>query len=213
MASRYFVACLQKTKFGAKALAYLHQRGITDKIIQDFSLGAALDSFHSLEINLEKHGCTKAQLAKAGLIKAKADKYHDFFINRFMIPIKDPRGKVIAFGGRVLDDSTPKYLNTGETVLFQKRDTLFGLDIAIKAIRTKRLALVVEGYMDAISLHAAGIDYAVASLGTAFSNDHARILRGLCDQVVLSYDSDDAGKRNAVRAVSILNLADVPVKF
>jgi DNA primase len=212
MASRYFVACLQKTKFGAKALEYLHQRGITDKIIQDFSLGAALNSFHSLEINLEKHGCTKTQLVKAGLIKAKDSKYHDFFINRFMIPIKDPRGRVIAFGGRVLDDSTPKYLNTGETVLFQKRDTLFGLDIAIKSIRAKRLALVVEGYMDAISLHAAGIDYAVASLGTAFSNDHARILRGLCDQVVLSYDSDDAGKRNAVRAVSILNVADVPVK-
>jgi DNA primase len=129
-----------------------------------------------------------------------------------MIPIKDARGKVVAFGGRVLDDGSPKYLNTGETALFQKRELLFGLDIAIKAIRTRRLAVVVEGYMDAISLHAVGINYAVASLGTAFSKEHAKMLGRLVDTVVLSYDSDDAGKRNAVRAVSILKEAGVPVK-
>jgi DNA primase len=212
LAARYFVACLQKTAFGKKAYAYLQGRGITDKTIADFSLGAALPSYHSLLLNLQKHGCSVQELAQAGLIRERDGRYHDLFFNRVMIPIKDARGKVVAFGGRVLDDGIPKYLNTGETVLFQKREILFGLDIAIKAIRAKRLAVVVEGYMDAISLHAAGIDYAVASLGTAFSREHAKLLARLVDTVVLSYDSDDAGKRNAVRAVSILKDAEVPVK-
>ena len=212
IAARYFVACLQKTAFGKKAYAYLQGRGITDKTIADFSLGAALPSYHSLLLNLQKHGCSVQDMAQAGLIREREGRYHDLFFNRVMIPIKDARGKVVAFGGRVLDDGVPKYLNTGETALFQKREILFGLDIAIKAIRTKRLAVVVEGSMDAISLHAAGIDYAVASLGTAFSKEHAKLLARLVDTVVLSYDSDDAGKRNAVRAVSILKEAEVPVK-
>ena len=212
LAARYFKACLQKTDFGKKVIAYLHGRGITEKTIADFSLGAALPNYQALLYNLQKHGCSIKDLAQAGLIRERNGRYHDLFFNRVMIPIKDARGKVVAFGGRVLDEGIPKYLNTGETVLFQKRELLFGLDIAIKAIRTRRLAVVVEGYMDAISLHAAGIDYAVASLGTAFSKEHAKMLARLVDTVVLSYDSDDAGKRNAVRAVSILKEAEVPVK-
>jgi DNA primase len=212
LAARYFEACLQKTDFGKKAIAYLHARGIMDETIAKFSLGAALPSYHALLFNLQKHGCSIKDLAQAGLIRERNGRYHDLFFNRVMIPIKDARGKVVAFGGRVLDDGIPKYLNTGETVLFQKRELLFGLDIAIKAIRMRRLAVVVEGYMDAISLHAAGIDYAVASLGTAFSKEHAKMLARLADTVVLSYDSDDAGKRSAVRAVSILKENDVPVK-
>ena len=212
LASRYFVACLQKTEFGKKVVAYLHNRGITDEIIKAFSLGAALPSYQALLFNLQKHECSLKDLEHAGLIRMRNGRYHDLFFNRVMIPIKDPRGNVVAFGGRVLDDGVPKYLNTSETVLFQKRDLLFGLDIAIKAIRAKRLAVVVEGYMDAISLHAAGVNYVVASLGTAFSKEHAKLLSRLVDTLVLSYDSDDAGKRNAVRAVSILKEADVAVK-
>ncbi len=212
LAARYFQACLQKTDFGRQAVSYLHQRGITDATIQAFSLGAAQPGYTALMFNLQKHGCTVPQLANAGLIRMRQGSYHDLFFQRVMIPIKNARGQVVAFGGRVLDDSTPKYLNTGETVLFQKRELLFGLDIALRPIREKHVAVVVEGYMDAISLHAANIHYAVASLGTAFSREHARLLSRIAEQVVLAYDSDAAGKRNAVRAVSILKEAEVAVK-
>ena len=212
LAERYFEACLTKTEYGRKALAYLHGRGITDEIIQRFSLGTSLPSFGSLRRNLGKKGATDSQMLRAGLIREKNGRLLDAFIGRVMIPIKDPRGRVIAFGGRVLDDGLPKYINTGETEIFQKRDTLFGLDVAIRAIRAAKEAIVVEGYMDAISLHAAGVDRAVASLGTAFSRDHAKILRRLAERVVFAYDSDDAGRRNAVRAVSIAKESGLAVK-
>lgn len=212
LACRYFSACLHKTRPGAVALDYFHNRGITDAIIERFSLGFALPSFHALEFNLSKKGCAREQLAAAGLIKVKNGTYRDVFINRVMIPIKDPRGKVIAFGGRVMDDGLPKYLNTGETDVFQKRETLFGLDVAIKPIREAKEAIIVEGYMDAISLHAAGINRAVASLGTAFSEQHAKLLHRITENVVFAYDSDDAGRRNAVRAVSIAKKAGLSVR-
>ena len=176
LACRYFSACLQKTRPGAAALKYFHNRGITDAVIERFSLGYSLPSFNALEFNLTRKGCSREQLAAAGLIRERNGSYSDFFVNRVMIPIKDPRGKVIAFGGRVMDDGLPKYLNTGETDVFQKRETLFGLDGALKSIREAKEAIVVEGYMDAISLHAVGINRAVASLGTAFSEQHAKLL-------------------------------------
>ena len=212
LACRYFSACLHKTKPGAAALEYFHNRGITDAIIERFSLGFSLPSFNALEFNLTKKGCTREQLAAAGLIRDRNGSCRDVFINRVMIPIKDPRGKVIAFGGRVVDDGLPKYLNTGETDVFQKRETLFGLDVAIKPIREAKEAIIVEGYMDAISLHAAGINRAVASLGTAFSEQHAKLLHRITENVVFAYDSDDAGRRNAVRAVSIAKKAGLSVK-
>ena len=212
LACRYFSACLHKTKNGEAARAYLHNRGITDEIIQRFSLGYALPGFSSLQLNLQKKGCTTEQLLSAGLIRERNGRTRDMFINRVMIPIKNPRGKVVAFGGRVMDDGLPKYLNTGETDIFLKRETLFGLDVAIKAIREAKEAVVVEGYMDAISLHAAGINRAVASLGTAFSEQHAKLLKRITDTVVFAYDSDDAGRRNAVRAVSIAKKEGLIVK-
>ena len=212
LACRYFSACLQKTRPGAAALEYFHNRGITDAVIERFSLGYSLPSFNALEFNLTRKGCSREQLAAAGLIRERNGSYSDFFVNRVMIPIKDPRGKVIAFGGRVMDDGLPKYLNTGETDVFQKRETLFGLDVALKAIREAKEAIIVEGYMDAISLHAAGINRAVASLGTAFSEQHAKLLHRVTENVVFAYDSDDAGRRNAVRAVSIAKKAGLSVK-
>ena len=212
LACRYFSACLRKTKPGVAALEYFHKRGITDAIIDRFSLGFSLPSFNALEFNLTRKGCTREQLAAAGLIREKNGSYTDFFVNRVMIPIKDPRGKVVAFGGRVMDSRLPKYLNTGETDVFQKRETLFGLDVAIKPIREAKEAIIVEGYMDAISLHAAGINRVVASLGTAFSEQHAKLLHRITERVVFAYDSDDAGRRNAVRAVSIAKKAGLSVR-
>ncbi len=212
LASRYFSACLHKTDFGKKVLSYLHNRGITDETIEQFSLGAALPGFHSLQKNLQKKGVSSEHLSDAGLIRGTGGNFRDMFIGRVMIPIKDPKGRVIAFGGRVMDDGLPKYLNTGETVVFQKRETLFGLDVAIKAIREAKEAIVVEGYMDAISLHAAGIVRTVASLGTAFSEQHAKLLHRITETVVFAYDSDDAGRRNAARAVSIAKREGLFVK-
>ena len=212
LACRYFSACLHKTKPGAAALEYFHSRGITDAVIERFSLGFSLPSYNALQYNLTKKGCTKDQLAAAGLIWDRNGRCGDMFVNRVMIPIKDPRGRVIAFGGRVMDDRQPKYLNTGETDVFQKRETLFGLDVALKPIREAKEAIIVEGYMDAISLHAAGINRAVASLGTAFSEQHARLLHRVTEHVVFAYDSDDAGRRNAVRAVSIAKKAGLSVR-
>lgn len=212
LAGRYFAACLTKTQYGTKVQEYLHSRGITEDTIRRFSLGASLPGFSSLRHNLAKKGATDQQMLRAGLIREKSGRLLDAFIGRFMIPIKDPRGRIIAFGGRVLGDGVPKYINTGETEIFQKRETLFGLDVAIRAIRAAKEAIVVEGYMDAISLHAAGVDRAVASLGTAFSREHAKLLSRIAETVVFAYDSDDAGRRNAVRAVSIAKQAGLNVK-
>ena len=212
IAGRYFSACLEKTPYGARVKEYLHNRGITDEIIQRFSLGASLQSFGSLLSNLRRKGCDPRDLLKAGLVREKNGRLMDAFIGRMMIPIKDPRGRIVGFGGRVIDDKLPKYLNTGETAVFQKRETLFGMDVALKPIRARKLVIVVEGYMDAISLHAAGVDWAVASLGTAFSKEHAKMLARMNVDAVFCYDSDDAGRRNAVRAVTIARENGLPVK-
>ena len=212
LAGRYFAACLTKTQYGGKVQAYLQNRGITEDIIRRFSLGASLPGFSSLRHNLSKKGATDQQMLRAGLIREKDGRLLDAFIGRFMIPIKDSRGRIIAFGGRMLGDGVPKYINTGETEIFQKRETLFALDVALRAIRSAKEAIVVEGYMDAISLHAAGVDRVVASLGTAFSQEHAKLLSRIAEAVVFAYDSDDAGRRNAVRAVSIAKQAGLAVK-
>jgi DNA primase len=212
LAARFYAACLHKTAFGTRALSYLHQRGITDATIANFSLGAALPGTNSLIHNLSRRQVTPEQLFKAGLVRNRGGNYVDAFFNRVMIPIKDPRGKVVAFGGRSVGDGLPKYLNTADTELFQKGQLLFGLDVALKPIREAKQAIVVEGYMDAISLHAAGVSTAVASLGTAFSGDQAKLLARICETVVFVYDSDEAGKRNAVRAISIARAAGLKVK-
>ena len=189
LAGRYFAACLTKTQYGGKVQAYLQNRGITEDIIRRFSLGASLPGFSSLRHNLSKKGATDQQMLRAGLIREKDGRLLDAFIGRFMIPIKDSRGRIIAFGGRMLGDGVPKYINTGETEIFQKRETLFALDVALRAIRSAKEAIVVEGYMDAISLHAAGVDRVVASLGTAFSQEHAKLLSRIAEAVVFAYDA------------------------
>lgn len=214
LAARFFQACLLKTAYGKPALAYLENRGIGSGIIEQFSIGYAIDNFYALLTSLTKRGCSTETLLKAGLVlPGKNSGAYDKFRNRVMIPIKDARGNIVGFGGRVIDGAAqPKYLNTGETELFNKRYLLFGLDIALKEIKKQRQAIVVEGYMDAISLHAAGITNAVASMGTAFAEEQARILKRMADTVVFCYDSDEAGKRASVRAVSIARSAGLHVK-
>ena len=212
-ACRFYQACLLKTSYGEGALAYLNGRGINQEIINSFSIGYALDSFTSLLSNLGRHGYKGEELLAAGLVAMGRQQLYDKFRNRVMIPIKDPKGKIVGFGGRVLDNSTPKYLNTAETEWFNKRRLLFAMDVAYKAIRTSRQAIVVEGYMDAISLHAAGISNVVASMGTAFAAEQAKLLQRIADEVVFCYDSDSAGRKASVRAVSIARTAGLKVRI
>ena len=206
-AARFFQACLLKTPYGKGALAYLNGRGINQDIIASFSIGYALNNFTALVSSLGKRGFQPQELVAAGLVaKGRDEQLYDKFRNRVMIPIKDGRGKIVGFGGRVLDNSTPKYLNTAETEWFNKRRLLFALDVAYKPIRASKQAIVVEGYMDAISLHAAGISNVVASMGTAFATEQAKLLKRIADEIVFCYDSDSAGRRASVRAVSIARM-------
>ena len=214
LAAKFYNACLTKTKYGTKALDYLHNRGITDEIIESFTIGYALNNYDSLRNSLAKRGVESKLLLEAGLeLKGNNNSTYDKFRNRVMIPIKDARGKIVGFGGRVLDDSLPKYLNTGETEWFNKRKILFGLDVALNAIRKTDQVIIVEGYMDAISLHAAGISNVVASMGTAFSAEQAKIISRLASDIVFCYDSDAAGRRASVRAVSIARQAGLKVRI
>lgn len=211
-AGRFYHAALTMTEYGKNALAYLAGRGIGSDIIEKFSIGYALNDFQRLINSLKKRGINEEQLLRAGLVlKNEKGRYYDKFRNRVMIPIKNPRGRIVGFGGRVLDDSLPKYLNTGETKWFNKRRLLFGMDIALGYIRRAERAIVVEGYMDAISLHAGGVENVVASLGTAFTEEQAVMLRRVCPEVVFCYDSDKAGRNASIRAVGIARKAGLRV--
>lgn len=212
-ACRFYQACLLKTPYGKGALAYLNGRGISQEIINSFSIGYALDSFTALLSNLGRHGYKGEELLAAGLVAEGRQQLYDKFRNRVMIPIKDPKGKIVGFGGRVLDNSTPKYLNTAETEWFNKRRLLFAMDVAYKSIRASRQTIVVEGYMDAISLHAAGISNVVASMGTAFATEQAKLLKRIADEVIFCYDSDSAGRKASVRAVSIARTEGLKVRI
>lgn len=212
LAGKYFQACLTKTNYGKHALDYLHNRGITDAIIEQFTIGYALNSFVGLLHNLGRRQISEQTLQEAGLILVNQNRrYYDKFRDRVMIPIKDARGRIVGFGGRVIDKGEPKYLNTGETPWFNKRNILFGYDIALKEIKAQKKAIVVEGYMDAISLHAAGITNVVASMGTAFAQEQAKLLRRAADEVIFCYDSDRAGRIASMRAVGIATQAGLRV--
>lgn len=200
----YFHNCLRRTNMGKPGLAYFKRRHLTDETIDRFKLGFAPDSWHKLygDFRTIKH-ISDTVLVTSGLVGHKNGRYYDTFRNRCMFPILNLKGKPVAFGGRVMDDSKPKYLNSPETPIFNKRQLLFALYQALPAIRRTRQVIMVEGYMDAISLHAHGVTNAVASLGTAFTIEQARLLKRYADEVVFSYDMDAAGQNATRRALEI----------
>ncbi len=203
-AARLYHALLYAPE-GRAGLDYYHSRGYTDATIRHFGLGFAPDSFDFLRDGLRKKGFHDEELTAAWLCgrgRNNPNHLYDLFRNRVMIPIIDIRGGVIAFGGRVLDNSKPKYLNSGETLVFKKTNNLFALNFA-KASGGRQLILC-EGYMDVIALHQAGFTNAVAALGTSFTADHARLLARYADEVVLIFDSDSAGQKGAQRAIGML---------
>lgn len=202
-AAGYFHYLLTKTEHGKKALEYLHGRGLTDETIYQFGLGYADIFENDLYTYLRKQGYTDAQLKDSGLVEINEKKGGvDKFWNRAMVPILDINGKVIAFGGRVLGDGLPKYINTKETAVFDKSHTLFAMHIARRSKKTG--IILCEGYMDVIAMHQAGFDNAVASLGTAFTMGHANIIKRYTEDVYLAYDSDGAGRNATLKAVGIL---------
>ena len=210
-AAKFFFSNLMNNQ---NAKEYFLNRGIKEETIKKFGLGYANDSWNSLMFYLRKKGINDGLLEEAGLIsvnKEKGRKY-DRFRNRVMFPVFDYQGKVIGFGGRVLDDSKPKYLNSPETLVFQKGTNLYGLNFALKHNMSERYFVIVEGYMDLISLHQYGITNVVASLGTALTINQARLLKRYADKVVISYDADLAGQMATLRGLEILRTAGFDVR-
>ena len=198
---------LLKTKEGEIGLNYLRERGLSDETIKKFGLGYSGRSGR-LYSYLKNKGYSDDMLAETGLFTFDEKRgAMDKFWNRVMFPIADVRGKVIGFGGRVMGDAKPKYLNSPETTVFNKRNNLFGLNIA-RATR-RRYIILCEGYMDVISMHQAGFDCAAASLGTALTPQQANLLKRYTTNVLLLYDSDNAGKMAALRAIPILKDAGI----
>ena len=194
-AARFFHACLNSTVEEARqARAYWRRRGLDDKTINRFGLGYAPDDGQALYQHLRDKGYNQQELDASGLFKrSQSGRIYCLFWKRVMTPIFDLRGNIIAFGGRVLDDSKPKYVNSPETLVYHKSDTALALLIA-KRSASHRYVLS-EGYMDVISMHQAGIDTAVCACGTALTPEQVKLLTEYADEVVLSYDSDEAGQK------------------
>lgn len=210
-AAKFFHSCLY-SPLGAAGLDYLTKRGLSGATIKHFGLGFAPAGFDSLVDFLGKRGYTPREMSAAFLcgISQKTGRPFDYFRNRIIFPIIDVTGNVVAFGGRVMDDSKPKYLNTSDTPAFKKSRNLFALNFA-RSSSAERMILC-EGYMDVIACHAHGFENAVATLGTAITADQARIMSRYTKQVVISYDSDEAGQRAASKAMKLLSEVGLDVR-
>lgn len=209
-AARYFHSRLYAPE-GAQALDYLRRRGLSQSTLTNFGLGFAPDSWDGLLNALAEKGYDKKMVLEGGLaVSNDKGRIYDRFRNRVIFPIIDVRGSVIGFGGRVMDDSKPKYLNSPEGPVYNKSRNLFALNIA-KKTKEGRIILT-EGYMDTIALHQAGFDCAVASLGTALTAEHAQLLARYTKEAVIAYDGDGAGVAAAQRAIPLLEKAGLKVK-
>ncbi|MBS5065341.1 MAG: DNA primase [Hungatella hathewayi] len=209
LAANYFYYQLGQPQ-GKIGYDYLRRRELSDETIRRFGLGFANKTSDDLYQYLKKKGYNDAILKETGLVTIEERGTHDKFWNRVMFPIMDINNRVIGFGGRVMGDGTPKYLNSPETKLFDKSRNLYGLNYA-RTSREKYI-LICEGYMDVIAMHQAGFTNAVASLGTAFTTQHAALLKRYTTQVILTYDSDGAGIKAAQRAIPILKEVGMSIK-
>jgi len=210
MAANYFYILLH-SKRGEKGLAYLTRRGITEETIKKFGLGYADIYQDDLYRFLKSKGFSDEELKDSALVTIdEARGGSDKFWNRVMFPIQDANSRVIGFGGRVMGDGSPKYLNSRETKLFDKSRNLYGLNFARSS--REKFIILCEGYMDVISMHQAGFTNAVAALGTAFTEGHGMLLKRYTNEVILSFDSDEAGQRAILRAIPILKGAGLTVR-
>jgi len=201
LACSYFHEVLLKSEKGKPGRDYLSRRRLSQETISSFQLGYAVNRWDGLTNYMSLKGYSLERVAQAGLIVRKDDgAYYDRFRNRIMFPIFDLNGHVIGFGGRILDDTLPKYINTPETPIYHKGAWLYGLDSAYKDIREKGLAILVEGYMDVLALRQYGISYVVAALGTALTGDQVRRLKGYTRDLIVLFDPDDAGRMAALKS-------------
>ncbi len=213
-AQSFFRNILAHPEHGAEARKIIEARGISSEMVEAFELGASPDRYDGLMLKAKSSQFDENALVGAGLVKDRDGRRYDALRHRLIFPIHDQMGRVIAFGARrINDEDEPKYLNSPESPLFSKSRTLYGLRQASRSIQRQRVAVIVEGYTDVIACHQAGLTNAVATLGTALTAGHARILRRLCDTVVLLFDGDDAGQRAADRAVEVFFTEPVDVKI
>ena len=212
-AAEMFHKWLISDAIGREALKYLADRGVTRETITGFQLGYAPEGWSGLLDAGRRKGFALELMAKAGLLSTseRREGQYDRFRNRLMFPIRDVSGRVIGFGARALDNSEPKYLNSPETPLFTKGRTLYGLDKARDALKGKRRAIVVEGYMDVIMAHQYGVPWIVGVLGTALTRDHVRLLRRYVDEAVLVLDPDSAGRNSADRSIDAFAAEELSV--
>jgi len=212
-AAKFFRNCLFDQSIGAEGMRYfLENRHLSMATVKHFGLGFAPNSWNALTDHMHRLGYSDEELITAYLCgkSAKTGRAYDLFRNRVMFPIIDPSGNVVAFGGRVMDDSKPKYLNSSDTPAFKKSKHLFALNFAKNCCAEKMI--LCEGYMDVIALHEAGFEYAVATLGTAITPDHARIFSKYTQKVIISYDADEAGQNAANKAMRVLGDVGMDVR-
>ena len=210
-AARFFHSCLNSTVEEARqARAYWRRRGLDDRTIIRFGLGYAPNDGQALYHYLHDKGYAQQELDASGLFKrSESGRIYSLFWKRVITPIFDLRGNVIAFGGRVLDDSKPKYVNSPETLVYHKSETVFALQLAKKSV--SRRFVLCEGYMDVISMQQAGIDTAVCACGTALTPDQVRLISEYADEVILCYDSDEAGQKATMRSLELFRSSPVKV--
>lgn len=213
-AADWFRQNLSDDQLGAEAREYLSSRGMLPSTIERFGIGVAPNEWDGLIKSLGKQGFMQNDLASAGLIIARENGsgFYDRFRARVMFTITDLRKRVVGFGGRVLGEGTPKYLNSPDTALFRKGQTLFALDVAREAVTRTKTVIVVEGYFDAIALHQAGLIHTVATLGTALTLEHIQVLRRFASNVILLFDPDAAGVRAALRSLDLFVNSGLGVK-
>jgi DNA primase len=205
LAQKYFQAVLWRTPGGKEVLEYLYKRGLTKQAIMDFQLGYTGNSREGLTGELQKKGFDLELALKGGLVgKSSPGRYYDYFRERLIFPIWDSQGRIAAFGGRVLGQGEPKYLNSPESPLFNKSRTLYAFHLALPHIRREKKALLVEGYMDVILLHQHGIKETVAPMGTALTEKQLSLLRGRLSKVILVFDADTGGEMAALRGLELL---------
>lgn len=215
LAQKYYHYVLKETEFGEKGREYLKERGFTKELIDTFQIGYATDSWENLTSLLTNKGFNMKLMEVSGLLaKREFDgKLFDRFRNRVMFPIWDGQGQVIAFGGRILGEGQPKYLNSPETNIFHKSRTIYGIHLARPEIRKQNEAILFEGYVDVIAAWKAGVKNGIATLGTALTEEQAKIIRRNCEKVIICYDSDDAGVNAAYKAAELLKNAGCYVKI
>ncbi len=209
-AARFFYRAFTEKK--NPGYTYMKQRGIDDAILKKFGIGYADEKWDSLYLFLKSQGADEKILLELGLISERNGRYYDKFRNRVMFPIINTGGKIIGFGGRTLGDGKPKYLNSSENRVFQKKNNLYALNLSRQDVGKEGYAIIVEGYMDAISLYQHGVRNVCASLGTALTENQSRLLRRYTGNVVLSYDADSAGRKAALRGIDILGKEDFRVR-